>query len=84
MYKIINTADNSVIGSVEKPDYVKKRDAQGWNNHGIIYNDVAYNLEGGVGIGADITVRLENFDAGVRLDQTDAAIDDIIIAMLEG
>ena len=98
MYKIINTKDGSVIGRTETPLFIKKKPSTGCyiqakedTAQGIAYLGTAYNLQGREPLGATDTVILVEFDAGTEADKTaatlaenSAAIDNIIICMLEG
>lgn len=94
MYKIIDTNSGAVIGRTKEPSFIKKsskadclvsttaKDAQG-----IAFKGTLYNLQGRDGIGAEDTVILVEVDAGIIADQTaenSAAIDEILISMLEG
>ena len=85
MYKIINVADGTELGKVEKPIYIKIKESSGArvrlkadepleNAQGIAYKDTAYNLHGKDGIGADITVFLIEIDAGEQATANAAAI----------
>ena len=85
MYKIINVADGSELGKVDKPIYIKIKEASGSrvmlkadepieNAQGIAYKDTAYNLQGKGGVGAEITVILVEVDAGVETSENAAAI----------
>lgn len=98
MYKIINAADGSIIGTTEKPLFIRKKETTGCyintstaNAQGVAYRGTAYNLQGKEGVGAEDTVILVEFDSGNEVDETkaaiaenSAAIDEIIISMLEG
>lgn len=98
MYKIINTKDGSTVGSTEKLYFIKKKPSTGCyiatdekNAQGVAYKGTAYNIQGKDGVGADDTVILIEFDAGTITDENtaaiaenSAAIDEIIVAMLEG
>lgn len=97
MYKIINAKDGTEIGSTENPRYIKKKDTGCYiqtdrqNAQGIAYKGTAYNLQGRDGIDADDTVILIEYDAGTEADRTaaaiaenSAAIDELVISMLEG
>lgn len=98
MYKIINTKDGSTVGSTEAPLFIKKKASTGCyiqtletKAQGIAYLGTAYNLQGREPLGADETVMLIEVDAGAEADKTaatlaenSAAIDNIIISMLEG
>ena len=97
MYKIINTKDGTEIGSTETPRFIKKKSTGCYiqtdeqNAQGVAYNNVAYNLQSRDGIDADDTVFLIEVDGGVESDKTaaavaanSAAIDELVITMLEG
>lgn len=98
MYKIVNAADGELIGTTEQLFYIRKKEstdcfvpANPRTAQGISYLGTPYNLQGRGGVGADISVIAVQFDGGTffdetrtALDQTNAAIDDIIVAMLEG
>lgn len=98
MYKIINTKDGSTVGSAEKLYFIKKKASTGCyiatdekSAQGVAYKGTAYNIQGRGGVGADDTVMLIEYDAGTIADENtaaiaenSAAIDDIIVAMLEG
>ncbi len=96
MYQIFNTADNTKIGTTEKVRFIKKKitgsyvEAKEEEAQGIAYKGTAYNLQGRDGVGAQETVYLIELDAGEVSDNTtaavaanSAAIDDLIVAMLE-
>ena len=85
MYKIINVADGTEVGKVEKPIYIKIKESSGArirlkadepieNAQGIAYKNAAYNLQGKDGVGADITVFLAEVDAGEQASDNAAAI----------
>ncbi|MBR1397722.1 MAG: hypothetical protein IJ563_09355 [Selenomonadaceae bacterium] len=97
MYRIINTKDGSVIGSTEAPRFIKKKytgcyiQSDEKNAQGVAYQGTPYNLHGRDGIGADDTVLLIEYDAGTEADrnaaaiaENSAAIDELVISMLEG
>lgn len=94
MYKIINAADGSTIGTTDKPLFIRKKETTGCyintsaaEAQGVAHLGTAYNLQGKGGVGANDTVILVEFDAGTIADKTEensAAIDEIIISMLEG
>ena len=91
MFKIINVKDGKAIGSTETPRFIKKSSAGCYiqtdeeNAQGVAYENAAYNLQGRDGIGVEDTV-----DAGAEADknsaaiaENSAAIDNLIISMLE-
>ena len=97
MFKIINTKDGTEIGSTETPRFIKKKSTGCYiqtdkqNAQGVAYKGTAYNLQGRDGIGADDTVLLIEYDAGTEADrnaaaiaENSAAIDELVISMLEG
>ena len=98
MYKIINAKDGSTVGSTEKLYFIRKKESTGCyipadekSAQGIAYKSTAYNIQGKDGVGADDTVFLIEYDAGIETDKNSAAIaensvaiDNIIISMLEG
>lgn len=98
MYKIINTKNGAVIGCTETPLFIRKKNSTGCfipatkdMAQGVAYLSTPYNLQGREGVGADDTVILVEVDAGTEADKTaatvaenSAAIDNIIISMLEG
>ena len=98
MFKIINTKDGSTIGSTEKLQFIKKKNSTGCyvqtdeeNAQGVAYLGTAYNIQGKDGVGADDTVILIEYDAGTEADknsaaiaENSAAIDSLVISMLEG
>ena len=98
MFKIINTKDGSTIGSTEKLQFIKKKNSTGCyvqtdeeNAQGVAYLGTAYNIQGKDGVGADDTVILIEYDAGTEADknsaaiaENSAAIDNLIVTMLEG
>ena len=98
MYKIINVKDGSTFGSTEKPYFIKKKESTGCyiataekSAQGVAYQGTAYNIQGRDGVGADDTVILIEYDAGTEADknsatiaENSAAIDNLVIAMLEG
>ena len=98
MYKIINTQDGKTIGSTEAPLFIKKKPSTGCyiqadaeSAQGVAYLGTAYNLHGRDGVEAEETVMLIEVDGGTEADKTaatlaenSAAIDNIIISMLEG
>ncbi len=98
MYKIISTKDGSTVGSTEKLYFIKKKESTGCyiqtdeqNAQGVAYLGTAYNIQGRDGVGADDTVFLIEYDAGTEVDknsaaiaENSAAIDNLIVSMLEG
>ena len=94
MYKIIDVKDGAVIGSAERLLFIRKKPSTGCyisttakDAQGIAFQGMAYNLQGRDGVGAEKTVLVVEFDWGIIADKTDensAAIDNIIISMLEG
>lgn len=94
MYKIIDANDGSVIGTTEKPLFIKKSpttgcfvNTTGKDAQGIAYRGTPYNLQVCDGVGSENAVILVEVDAGTIADQTaenSAAIDEILISMLEG
>ena len=97
MYRIINTKDGSVIGRTEAPRFIKKKytgcyiQSDELSAQGVAYQGIPYNLHGRDGIGADDTVLLIEYDAGTEADrnaaaiaENSAAIDELVISMLEG
>lgn len=98
MYKIIDTRDGATIGRTDKPLFIRKKETTGCyvqtnveSAQGVAYMGTAYNLQGKDGVGATDTVILVEVDAGTETDETkaalaenSAAIDNIIISMLEG
>ena len=98
MFKIVNVSDGSVIGNVEKPYFITVKESTGCfipsdelNAQGIAFHSIPYNLHGRQGLGVPDSVYLIEFDAGVANDsisaaiaENSAAIDDIIISLLEG
>ncbi len=98
MYKIVNVEDGSTVGSTEKPYFIKKKESTGCyiatdekSAQGVAYQSTAYNIQGKDGVGAKETVILIEYDAGTESDknsaaiaENSAAIDNLIIAMLEG
>ena len=97
MYKIINANGGAVIGRTETPLFIRKKTSTGCyinatekDAQGIAFQGTPYNLQGCDGVGATDTVILVEFDAGTEadktaatLDENSAAIDNIIISMLE-
>ena len=93
MYKIIDTKDGAVIGSAERLLFIRKKPSTGCyisttkeDAQGIAFQGTPYNLQGRDGVGAEKTVMVIEFDLGTIADKTDensAAIDDIIISILE-
>lgn len=97
MYKLINTKDGSTVGSTEKPYFIRKKESTGCyipadkeSAQGVAYQSTAYNICGKDGVGATDTVILVEYDAGAETDknsaaiaENSAAIDNLIIAMLE-
>ena len=93
MYKIIDTRDGAVIGTTDKPLFIRKKPSTGCyvstvaeEAQGIAFQGTPYNLQGKDGVGAEKTVLVVEFDLGTIADKTDensAAIDNIIISMLE-
>ncbi len=97
MYKIIKVSDGETVGSTEKPYFIKKKTSTGCyvaadeeTAQGVAYQCTAYNLQGRDGVGADDTVFLIKYDAGIESDEAaaaiaenSAAIDNLIISMLE-
>ena len=93
MYKIIDTKDGAVIGRTDTPLFIRKKETTGCyvqtnaeSAQGVAYMGTAYNLQGKDGVGATDTVILVEFDSGTIADKTDensAAIDEILISMLE-
>ena len=93
MYKIIDTKDGAVIGSAERLLFIRKKPSTGCyisttakDAQGIAFQGTPYNLQGRDGVGAEDTVILVEFDLGTIADKTDensAAIDNIVISMLE-
>ena len=93
MYKIIDTKDGAVIGRTDTPLFIRKKETTGCyvqtnaeSAQGVAYMGTAYNLQGKAGVGATDTVILVEFDSGTIADKTDensAAIDEILISMLE-
>ena len=97
MYKIINVKDGSTVGSAEKIFFIKKKTSTGCyiatdekSAQGVAYQGTAYNLQGRDGVGVDDTVFLIEYDAGAESDKTavaiaenSAAIDNILVTMLE-
>ena len=98
MYKIIDTKDGAVIGSAERLLFIRKKPSTGCyisttkeDAQGIAFQGTPYNLQGRDGVGAEDTVILVEVDAGTEADETaaalaenSAAIDSLIISMLEG
>ena len=98
MYKIIDVKDGATVGRTETPLFIKKKETSGCyvqtkaeSAQGVAYRGTAYNLQGKDGVGATDTVILVEVDAGTEADETaaalaenSAAIDNIIISMLEG
>ncbi|MBR1647937.1 MAG: hypothetical protein IJ685_14435 [Selenomonadaceae bacterium] len=98
MYKIIDTKDGAVIGRTETPLFIRKKETSGCYvqtkaelAQGVAYLGTPYNLQGRDGVGAEDTVILVEVDAGTEADKTtaalaknSAAIDSLIISMLEG
>ena len=96
MYKIINIKDGSTVGSTEYPNFIKKKTSTGCyiaadeeSAQGVAYQGTAYNIQGRDGVGADDTVFLIEYDAGVESDKNSAAIaensvaiDNLVISML--
>ena len=85
MYKIINVSDGNEIGKVDKPIYIKIKEASGAriqlkagepisNAPGIAYKDSAYNLQDTNGVGADVTIILVEMDAGIEASKNAEAI----------
>lgn len=93
MYKIIDAANGAVIGTTDKPLFIRKKETTGCyvnatakDAQGVAYRGTPYNLQGKAGVGAEKTVLVVEFDSGTIADKTDensAAIDEIIISMLE-
>jgi len=90
MYKIVNVKDGAQIGVTEKPNFIRKSSAGCFvkstekKAQGVSYKSKAYNLQGKTGLGADDTVILIEFDGGSTVAENSAAIDNLIVAMLEG
>lgn len=97
MYRIIKEKTGAEVGSTEKPIFIRKKSNGCYvqtseaEAQGIAFKGTPYNLFGREGVGADETVMLVEFDGGdavsdigAAVDANSAAIDDIIISMLEG
>ena len=90
MYKIVDVKSGAQIGVTEKPNFIKKSSAGCFvkatekKAQGVAYQSTAYNLQGRAGIGVSDTVALIEFDAGSTVAENSAAIDNLIVAMLEG
>ena len=82
MYRIISTADGSEIGTVERPNFIRKSSAGCYiqtdeeNALGIAYRGTPYNLEDREGLGAPESVRLIECDAGELAADTSAAVSE--------
>ena len=97
MYRIINVSGGAEIGSTEKPRFIRRKSTGCYvqttedEAQGVAFRGTAYNLQGREGLGAGETVMLIEFDGGeavgdvgAAVEANSAAIDDIIISMLEG
>lgn len=78
MYRIININTGDVIGMVDEVIYIRRKESSGSlvkanpsNAEGIAYRSVPYNLSGRDGVGAEITVVVNEFDGAEEI----AAID---------
>lgn len=88
MFKIINSDTGEQLGIILLPTYIRKKaetgaliTAKANNADGIAYHSTPYNLLGKVGVGAEETVVLEEFDEGEMLEELKDATD--LIPMLE-
>ena len=96
MFKIVSTTTGKEVGKAENVLYIKKKGAVNVETtraeaQGVAYKSEPYNLAGTEGVGAEETVVVVECDGGVETSETQAAvaansaaIDDIIISMLEG
>lgn len=74
MYRIININTGDVIGMVDEVFYVRRKESSGSlvkanpsNAEGIAYRSVPYNLSGRDGVGAEITVVVNEFDGAEEM-----------------
>lgn len=81
MYRIINTANGRIIGSSSEVSYIRRKPETGAlvptdvaHAEGVAYRSEAYNLSGTVGIGAEITVVIGEYDAAEELDAIMATV----------
>ena len=94
MYRIVK--DGDVIGLTERPNYIRLQDNNSYglcpacDAQGIVYEGTIYHLIGRDELPDVESISLEQVDAGsVLLDNqaavaaNAAAIDDIIVSMLE-
>lgn len=75
MYRIININTGDVIGMVDEVFYVRRKESSGSlvkanpsNAEGIAYRSVPYNLSGRDGVGAEITVVVNEFDGAEEMN----------------
>lgn len=81
MFRIINTANGKIIGSTSEVNYIRRKPETGAliptdfaHAEGVAYRSEAYNLSGTVGIGAEITVVVSEYDAAEELDAIMATV----------
>lgn len=91
MYRIVKVGSGEFVGATEAPCYIRKKAGTGCYvpadadaAQGIVFDDNVYNLVGTRGIGAAETVMLGEYDNGAEIEAINAAIDDIIVSILEG
>ena len=87
MYKLINTADGSIIGRTETIEWIKKKPSTGCyisaerenEAEGLVFNSTAYNILGKSSINLNedaIIVRIIKINAGNDIDSTEAALNE--------
>lgn len=88
MYKIIK--DGDTLGMTEAPNYIKQTENGCFalcpepEAQGIVHNGTPYHLLGRNAMDGVDTVTMEETDAGAQILDMQGAIDNLVIASLEG
>lgn len=88
MYKI--TKDGATVALTEKPNYVRLQEngcfalCEEPEAQGVVHNGTVFHLLGREEMSGQETVMLEQIDAGAQIGDMQNAVDDLVIAVLEG
>lgn len=81
MFRIINTTNGRIIGSTSEVNYIRRKPETGAlvptdaaHAEGVAYHSEPYNLSGTVGVGAEVTVVIGEYDAAEELDAIMATV----------
>ena len=91
LYKIIDTSTGEIIGMTATVNYIRKKPETGvlvtakkiQDATGIAYKSIPYNLSGTVGIDADITVIISEFDEAEFMQELKSSAEMLEDAMCE-